>query len=44
MGVMAIPGSALSRGRSVNDIDKAPSQQVEWNTGRTQFRVQVGQV
>ena len=44
MGAMAVSGSALSCGRSMKDTDNAPPLRVEWNTERTQFRVQVGHV
>ena len=44
MGAMDVSGSALSYGRDMKDIDNAPPLKVEWNSERTQFRVQVGPV
>ena len=44
MGAMAGSGSALSRGSGMNGIDNTSVLKVEWNSERTQFRVQVGLV
>ncbi len=44
MSALALPDSALTGGRPVNDGNNASSLEVEWNADRTRFRVKVGPV